>query len=92
MNTPFVPSDQWQDVPDWAAVPNGGHYRMNPNTGINQARWDLPIPPASSVIDKRTLPGANGQQSPAPASSPAVPQSSPLPANPSYVQTAGPAV
>jgi hypothetical protein len=43
--TDFVPSTQWQDVPDGIAVPPGGEYKINPNTGLRQARWDNPPPP-----------------------------------------------
>jgi hypothetical protein len=49
----FVPSKEWQTIPDWAAMPNGGEYRMNQASGINQARWDDP-PGPETVFDKRT--------------------------------------
>jgi hypothetical protein len=51
-------------------------------TGRNQVRWDPPIPTPDMVRDKRTLPGANGQQTSANSQSP--------PANPSYAQVADP--
>jgi hypothetical protein len=50
---PFTPSSQWQSVPDWAAVPPGGEYRVNANAGTTQARWNTP-PGPETVIDKRT--------------------------------------
>jgi hypothetical protein len=43
--TDFVPSTQWQDVPDGIAVPPGGEYKIDLNTGLRQARWDNPPPP-----------------------------------------------
>src|ERR1700730_15296058 len=49
----FVPSKEYQNVPDWAAMPNGGEYKVNIDTGVNQARWDTP-PGPETVIDKRT--------------------------------------
>jgi hypothetical protein len=49
----FIPSRQWQDLPDWAAVPPGGHYDMNIETGKNKVRWDNP-PGPETVVDKRT--------------------------------------
>jgi len=45
---PFIPSKDWQDVPDGIAVPPGGEYRINMGTGLSQARWDNP-PPADQV-------------------------------------------
>jgi hypothetical protein len=51
----FVPSTEWQDVPDWAVLPNGGQYRTNFQTRVNQARWDEPVPGPETVIDKRKL-------------------------------------
>jgi AAA domain len=45
----FVPSTEWQDVPDWAVLPNGGEYDM----ARRRARWDNP-PPPETVTDKRT--------------------------------------
>ncbi len=50
---PFVPSTQWQDVPDNVAVPPGGEYRVDIETGCRQARWDNP-PGPETVIDRRT--------------------------------------
>lgn len=49
----FIPSVDWQRVPEWAAVPAGGHYRMNPATGISEARWDKP-PGPETVVDRLT--------------------------------------
>lgn len=50
----FIPSTEWQDVPDWAAVPPGGTYRVDMATGKSQARWDNP-PGPETVVDKRKL-------------------------------------
>lgn len=55
----FVPSTQWQDVPDWAILPNGGEYRMDFASGKNQVRWNEPVPGPEKVGDKRSFP--NGQ-------------------------------
>jgi hypothetical protein len=49
----FVPSSQWQEVPDWAAVPSGGEYKVNMATGKTEARWTGNIPGADKVVDKR---------------------------------------
>jgi hypothetical protein len=38
----FVPSKEWQVIPDGVTLPNGGEYRFNQNTGLNYARWDDP--------------------------------------------------
>jgi hypothetical protein len=81
--TAFVPSTQWQDIPDWAVLPNGGEYQMDFITGVNQVRWNPPVPPASAVLDKRTLPGGNGQCPPPPVTSNQ--QAPPPPVNPGYV-------
>jgi hypothetical protein len=71
----FVPSAQWQDIPDWAILPNGGHYRFDLKTGVQQARWDPPIPgpdavkckPASDVLNEiYTLVGAGAVLLPLP--------------------------
>jgi hypothetical protein len=51
----FIPSSEWQDVPDWAVLPNGGQYRMDFASNKNQVRWDNP-PGPETVIDKRKLP------------------------------------
>jgi hypothetical protein len=50
----FVPSTEYQDIPDWAAVPRGGDYKMNTATNRKQARWRAPVPEPEKVIDKRT--------------------------------------
>jgi len=50
----FVPSKEWQDVPDWAdPLPPCGQYRNNFDTNRRQARWDNP-PGPETVFDKRT--------------------------------------
>jgi hypothetical protein len=50
----FVPSKEWQDVPDWAdPLPPCGEYRTNFNTKRRQARWDNP-PGPEAVSGKRT--------------------------------------
>jgi hypothetical protein len=36
---PFVPSAEWQEVPEGVVMPNGGTFRMNLQTGKNEARW-----------------------------------------------------
>jgi RecA-family ATPase len=50
--TPFIPSREWQNVPDWAAIPGVVEIKMDLN-GKNMARWDDP-PVPETVIDKRT--------------------------------------
>src|SRR6267378_4249668 len=45
---PFVPSKEWQDVPEELVMPNGGEIRVNLATGKKQIRWDNP-PPAETV-------------------------------------------
>src|ERR1700692_1356699 len=40
----FVPSKDWQDIPEGMVMPNGGEFRMNMPTGRNQARWETPPP------------------------------------------------
>lgn len=35
----FVPSEEWQVVPEGMAVPPGGEYNLNPETGQTMARW-----------------------------------------------------
>lgn len=54
----FVPSTEWQDVPDWAAFPASSgataHYRLDPFNNRAQARWDEPVPAPELVTDKRT--------------------------------------
>lgn len=52
----FIPSHDWQDVPDWAAVPPGGEYRVDMTTNKSQARWNDPVPGPETVVDTRTLP------------------------------------
>jgi hypothetical protein len=49
----FSPSSNYQEVPEWAAVPPGGEYKVNMATGKTEARWDKP-PGPEAVIDKRT--------------------------------------
>jgi len=36
---PFVPSPEWQVVPDGFPCPPGGEFNMNLQTGVNQGRW-----------------------------------------------------
>jgi hypothetical protein len=50
----FTPSREWQDVPDWAAIPPGGIYRVNMETGARQARWEGTVPGPEKVFDQRT--------------------------------------
>jgi hypothetical protein len=54
----FTPSTDWQDVPDWAAVPGegGAHYQMDmkpDGTQKTQVRWENP-PGPEKVTDRRT--------------------------------------
>jgi len=35
----FVPSPEWQVVPDGFPCPPGGEFNMNVQTGVNQGRW-----------------------------------------------------
>jgi hypothetical protein len=48
----FVPSKEWQEVPEGTAVPPGGEYRMDMAAGKTFARWDSP-PAASTGSQKR---------------------------------------
>jgi hypothetical protein len=50
----FVPSSQWQEVPEHLAVPPGGEYKVNMATGKTEARWTGKVPGPEKVIDKRT--------------------------------------
>jgi hypothetical protein len=36
---PFIPSSEWQEVPDGYPCPPGGEFRMDFKTGKNWARW-----------------------------------------------------
>lgn len=38
-NTRFVPSTDWQEIPEGTVLPNGGEYRFDQSTGKNYARW-----------------------------------------------------
>ncbi len=36
---PFVPSSEWQTIPDGYPCPPGGEFKMNLQTGVNMGRW-----------------------------------------------------
>jgi hypothetical protein len=82
----FIPSTEWQDVPDWAVLPNGAQYRTNIQTGVNQARWDEPVPGPETVIDKRRL-GTPPPQAPSPqvASAPISNNGAQAPSKPNFI-------
>ena len=40
----FVPSTEWQPVPEGQVIPQGAEIRMDPNAGTTEARWDKPPP------------------------------------------------
>jgi len=68
----FVPSTEWQDVPDGTVLPPGGEYRIDFATGKNQARWDNPPAPATVMAKHPKTPASEptvifskGQQPPA---------------------------
>lgn len=48
-STPFTPSKDWQQVPEGTVVPPGGEYRMNPNAGTAEARWNEPPADPSTI-------------------------------------------
>jgi hypothetical protein len=53
-NAPFVPSAEWQEVPDGTILPNGGEYRFDQKSGKNFARWkpeNLPVSDTELPID-----------------------------------------
>ena len=41
----FVPSKEWQKVPEGTVLQNGAEIRMDANAGTTEARWDKPPPP-----------------------------------------------
>jgi putative DNA primase/helicase len=43
----FVPSREWQDIPEGLVMPNGGEMRTSFATGREEIRWDNPPPPES---------------------------------------------
>lgn len=52
----FVPSTQWQEIPEGAVLPNGGEFRMDQTTGKNYARYSEA---ALAEIQRRNAPGEN---------------------------------
>jgi hypothetical protein len=50
----FVPLTEYQDIPDWAQLPNGAEAKLPMGGGRQQARWNNPVPGPETVIDKRT--------------------------------------
>ena len=56
----WAPTSEWQDVPEGVGLPPGCHYRIDPNTGLKQARRiNFPSPDLSSGAFTKT-PFANG--------------------------------
>jgi hypothetical protein len=50
----FVPSAEYQNVPDWAVLPSGAEIILPMSGGKQQARWRDPVPGPGEVIDRRT--------------------------------------
>jgi P4 family phage/plasmid primase-like protien len=48
---PFVPSKEWQEVPEGLVMPNGGQIRSSFATGKKEIRWENPPPPESVKPD-----------------------------------------
>lgn len=49
----FVPSTEWQEIPEGAVLPNGGEYRFDQATGKNYARWsEANLPEAQQAGSK----------------------------------------
>jgi hypothetical protein len=46
---PFIPSTEWQEVPDGTILPNGGEYRFDQKSGKNFARWKKENLPADTI-------------------------------------------
>src|SRR5271166_2482915 len=69
MNTGFVPSTDWQEVPDGIVLPNGFEVRMNFATGKNEARWDEPVP-GPETVGYQPSPRTAKANSPFPSSAP----------------------
>lgn len=58
----FIPSTEWQEVPDGTVLPNGGEYRFDQSTGKNWARWsEENLPKADThqapIAESNTLSG-----------------------------------
>jgi hypothetical protein len=53
----FVPSTQWQEIPEGTVLPNGGEYRFDQASGKNFARWNQENLPAD-------MPGRTEQPAP----------------------------
>lgn len=49
---PFIPSKEWQDIPDHLVMPNGGEYKATLGGG-KQARWTAEVPGPEKVFDRR---------------------------------------
>lgn len=54
-NNRFVPSTEWQDMPDTdkVALPNGAITQTDFQTGKRRVRWDAPVPLESEVVYKK---------------------------------------
>jgi hypothetical protein len=57
---PFTPSHEWQHIPDGTAVPPGGEFNMNMETGKNMGRWPSKNPEVlANSINQRRVHDAN---------------------------------
>jgi putative DNA primase/helicase len=89
----FIPSTEWQEVPDWAVLPNGGEYRVDTATGKSWARWNDPVPGPEMVIDRRHAKAKpEPQQDPVPETEPEIkenasPAPTPVPPSPRPAST-----
>jgi hypothetical protein len=54
LNSLFIPSTEWQEVPQWVQVPPNGEFKRDYRTGALLYRWKKPVPGPETVIDKRT--------------------------------------
>lgn len=60
-NPSFVPSADWQEIPEGTVLPNGGEYRFDQATGKNYAKWS---PEAlSGMAPETTSPAQDAGQS-----------------------------
>jgi hypothetical protein len=50
----FVPSHEYQEVPEWAQIPPGFEIIFPMGGEPQRVRWNDPVPGPEKVIDKRT--------------------------------------
>jgi putative DNA primase/helicase len=81
----FIPSTEWQEVPDWVQLPPGWKREFHLSKKVQVYRWPEPVPGPETVIDKRT-----GQPQCLPRQqiehSVSQPETPPQEANPNYVE------